>query len=56
MRNSLKKPLTVTRPTSLNQNSKNQKDAITQEHADIMAMCCKSNCTFLIFAVSDSVE
>ena len=31
--------------------SKNQEGAITQEHVDIMAMCCKSYSSFLIFAV-----
>jgi len=43
-----KKSLTATRPTSLNENSKNQKGGITKEHAD-MAMCCKSYSIF--FAV-----
>jgi len=41
----------VTWLTAHNKNSRNSKGAITQERVDIVAICCKSNITFLLFAV-----
>jgi len=32
-------------------NFASKKGAITWEHVDIMAMCCQSNSTFMIFAI-----
>jgi len=48
---SLKQCLTVTRPTSHNENSKNQKGAITLAARRHNVNVLLSNTTFLIFAV-----